>query len=424
MAASPKKLTPRFIASVKPAAPGTRLEIRDTETRAFALRVTDRGKKSFVMDLRWPGSKTPAKRTIGDADVMSLADARAIARGWLELVAKGVDPKAAKRQQEAEEARERAITFGAVAEDYCREHLAKLRRGAKDAQEIRRELVSRWGKRPVTQLTRDDVLQMVEEIKARGNLATAHLVLSHAKRLWRWAIHQPSTSYGITTNPTREISPKFAIGKKSQRDRVLSDGELAAAWHVLARMEDPAARCLQLITLTGMRREEAAQLSWKEVDLEERLITLPAARFKSGVKFAIPLSDDAVALLRGLERGDRGNFVFSNWGGAIAVNGWSQFMRGLRPLVAEELGHEPEESWSPHDIRRTVRTSFSRLRVPREISELAIGHVKVGLVRAYDLWEAMDERREAFDKWAELLRSIITPPQPGTVVQIKGRRSA
>jgi integrase len=276
----------------------------------------------------------------------------------------------------------------------------------------------------VASISRDDVLNMVEEIKAKGNLATAHLVLSHAKRLWRWAIHQPSTRYGITTNPTREISPKLAIGKKSQRDRVLSDDELRAAWGALARMDDPAARCLQLIMLTGMRREEAAQLSWKEVDLEERLITLPAQRFKSGVKFAIPLCDDAVTLLRGLARGDRGDFVFSNWGGVIAVNGWSQFMRELRSLVAEELGHEPEESWSPHDVRRTVRTSFSRLRVPREISELAIGHVKVGLVRAYDLWEAMDERREAFDKWAELLRSIITPPPPaGTVVQMKRRRA-
>ena len=421
MPAIKKKLTPRFIESVKPAPAGTRLEIRDTEVRSFALRVTDRGARSFILDLRWPGSRTPAKRTIGDAGVMTLADARTIARGWLELVEKGIDPAAVKRQHEAEEARERAITFASVAEAYIAEYLSSKRRGAKDAQEIRRELISRWGRRPVTSITRDDVLELIEATKARGKLAMAHLILSHAKRLWRWAIHQPSKRYGIVTNPTREISPQIAIGKKRQRDRVLSDVELAAAWHALAGMDDPAARCLQLIMLTGMRREEAAQLSWKEVDLEGRLITLPAARFKSGVKFAIPLSDDAVTLLRGVEHGDRGHFVFSNWGGAIAVNGWSVFMRALRARVAEELGHEPEESWSPHDIRRTVRTSFSRLRVPREIAELAIGHVRTGLIKAYDLWEAMEERREAYDKWAGLLRSIITPPKPGTVVTMKRR---
>ena len=74
-----KKLTPRFIESVKPAAAG-RDEYRDTEVRAFALRVTPNGKKSYILDLRWPGSKAPAKRTIGDAGIMSLADARQIAR--------------------------------------------------------------------------------------------------------------------------------------------------------------------------------------------------------------------------------------------------------------------------------------------------------------------------------------------------------
>ena len=98
-------------------------------------------------------------------------------------------------------------------------------------------------------------------------------------------------------------------------------------------------------------------------------------------------------------------------------------MRELRPLVAEELGHEPEESWSPHDIRRTVRTSFSRLRVPREIAELAIGHVKVGLVRAYDLWEAMEERREAYRQVGRAASDSSPPPEPGTVVPMKRRRA-
>ena len=326
-----KKLTPRFVDERQAGRCRHAIEYRDTEVRSFALRVTDRGERSFILDLRWPGSRTPAKRTIGDAGVMTLADARTIARGWLELVEKGDRPRRGEAAAEAEEARERAITFASVAEAYIAEYLSSKRRGAKDAQEIRRELISRWGRRPVTSITRDDVLELIEAIKARGKLAMAHLILSHAKRLWRWAIHQPSKRYGIVTNPTREISPQIAIGKKRQRDRVLSDVELAAAWHALAGMDDPAARCLQLIMLTGMRREEAAQLSRKEVDLEGRLITLPAARFKSGVKFAIPLSDDAVTLLRGVEHGDRGDFVFSNWGGAIAVNGWSEFMRELRP---------------------------------------------------------------------------------------------
>jgi len=376
------------------------------------------------MNMRWPGGTMSIRRKIGDAAVMPLAEARDIAREWLRLVEKGDDPEKGKKQREAEEARARAVPFEVVAEAYIAEWLVDKKRGAKDAQEIRRELVSRWRGRPVTQITRDDILVAVEAVKARGKLATAHLVLSHAKRIWRWALHQPSSRYGITENPTREVSPQLAIGQKAHRDRVLSDAELLITWRTLASMVEPEAHCLQLIMLTGMRRGEAEGLTWKEVDLDgERLITLQAARFKSNVKFAYPLSNDAVTLLRGIERGKRGDFVFSNNGGVSAISGWSRFVDKLRKLVAEEIGREPDVNWSPHDIRRTVMSNLSRLRVRQEIAELAIGHVKTGLVKAYNTWEAMDERREAFEAWASLLRTLVTPPQPGKVVTME-RRSA
>lgn len=417
-----RKLTDRFVHAVKPPIEG-RDSYPDTEVPHFMLRVTASGTKSYALNLRWPGTGEAAKRTVADATKVSLADARKMARDQLSLVEQGIDPREQERRQAEAEARQRGVLFEAVVDDYCAEHLARLRRGEKDGQDIRRELVSRWRGRPITEITRDDVLAVVEEIKAKGKFAMAHLTLNHAKRLWRWAIHQPSWRYGITTNPTREVSPAIAIGKKAQRDRVLTDAELAATWHALAKMQDPAARCLQLIMLTGMRREEAAQLSWKEVDLDgERMITLPAARFKSGVKFAIPLSDDAMALLRGIKRGKAAHFVFSNDEGETAVNGWSQFMKKLRSSVAENLGDEPEQSWSPHDLRRTVRTSLSRLRVSQEIAELAIGHVRVGLVGRYNLWEAMDERREAFVAWADFLRKIVTPAPAGKVLTMKPAR--
>ena len=110
-----KRLTPRFINSVKKATDGTRAEFRDTEVKAFALRVTESGAKSYVMNMRWPGSKVPMRRTIGDAAMMTLADARKIAREWLALVEKGIDPREKAREEAEAEARERAITFASVA---------------------------------------------------------------------------------------------------------------------------------------------------------------------------------------------------------------------------------------------------------------------------------------------------------------------
>ena len=167
------------------------------------------------------------------------------------------------------------------------------------------------------------MLAVVEAIKAKGQFAMAHLTLNHAKRLWRWAIHQPSTRYGITTNPTREVSPAIAIGKKEKRDRVLTDVELATHGTPLPRGGPGSAMSTTRHAHRHAARGGGATL-WKEVDLDgERMITLTAARFKSAVGFAIPLSDDAMTLLRGIERGKSAHFVFSNDEGGTAVNGWS-----------------------------------------------------------------------------------------------------
>jgi hypothetical protein len=90
----------------------------------------------------------------------------------------------------------------------------------------------------------------------------------------------------------------------------------------------------------------------------------------------------------------------------------------------KELG-KPKQDWSAHDVRRTVRTAFSKLEVPDSVAELAIGHVKVGLNKTYNLWEAFPQRREAFEKWEALLNEIVTPPASGMVLTMKkGKRVA
>ena len=91
-------------------------------------------------------------------------------------------------------------------------------------------------------------------------------------------------------------------------------------------------------------------------------------------------------------------------------------------LVAEELGHEPEP-FVIHDLRRTVRTRLSQLRVSPEIAELVIGHGRKGITRVYDQHEALDERREALELWAARLRSIVTPP-PENVTDLEEERRA
>jgi integrase len=318
-----------------------------------------------------------------------------------------------------------------VAEDYIAEDLAGKRRGAKDAQEIRRELTPRWGKLPVAHLTRDDVLELIEAIKARGHAAMARNILSHIKRIFTWACHQKSTRYGPLDNPADIVSPKRVIGPKKPRQRHLSNDELRALWRACLREGYPCGDAVRLMLLTGGRREEIAQARWRELNQHEMLLTIPPERFKSDAEHLMPLSSSASDLMQALPRHAEGDFMFSTTLGAKPINGWSnakdaidrRMLRTLRALArarGESAGEFKFERWVLHDLRHTIRTRMAELRVPDNIAEMVIGHGKKGMARVYDQHSYEPEMREACEAWAEMLRDIVAGA-PAKVTRLKRR---
>src|SRR5215470_10555142 len=116
-AVSRHNLTDRFINSRKPAPSGQRQEYADAIVPGLTLRVTDRGHKSFALIARYPSNpKNPTRRALGDVGVIGLDEARQKARKWLELVGKGIDPKAEEARQRAALQRRQVTTFSAVAD--------------------------------------------------------------------------------------------------------------------------------------------------------------------------------------------------------------------------------------------------------------------------------------------------------------------
>jgi hypothetical protein len=93
----------------------------------------------------------------------------------------------------------------------------------------------------------------------------------------------------------------------------------------------------------------------------------------------------------------------------------------LRAL-ARRRGEDPAKvklaHWTNHDIRRTVRTNMSALRVPEEVREAVLAHVRPGIKGTYDLYDYFDEKRDALEKWAARLREIMTPA-PANVVKLR-----
>jgi integrase len=408
-----KRLTDRTLQTLKAAPTGSRYDVMDTDVRGFGVRVDDQGRKAFVLITRYPGSSNPSRRVVGEYGVMTLADAREKAREWRKLIAAGTDPRTEEDRQKRAELRRQENSFASVAEAYFADiKRRKLRRAWEVEHEMRREFAA-WFKRPITDISRADVLSVVEAALARDAPWQAHHVLSYASRIFNWAIERGT--YGLDHSPCERMRPAKIIGLKEPRTRVLTDEELRALWH--AKLPYPLGPLVQLLLLTGQRRTEVAEARWGEFDFDRALWLIPQARMKAGAAHVVPLVPDAIAVLDALPRFEHGDHLFSTTFGAKAINGFSKGKQLIDKAMSKQLGH-PVSPWVLHDCRRTMRTHLSALPVPDLVRELVIGHTKKGLHRVYDQYAYLDEKRHALELWSARLRSIVTPP-PANVVPLR-----
>jgi integrase len=406
-------LTPKFIASPKPAAAGTRAYYWDALVPSLGVAVTARGTKSFILYRRWPGSRAPARRTLGNANKLPLAEARQRARDWLALVARGIDPKTQAREAAVAAQRQRRTTFAAVAEAWLAEEVKPQRRAEHVTREVRGEFVPLWGHRPITAITTLDIRDAIKA-KAATAPAQARNLLGHLNRLFAWAVAQQS--YGLTANPIAPLKPTKLIGRVVLRQRVLNNDELRALWAAAVKLDYPFAPLLQMLVLTGQRRSEVGEARWCEFDLAQRLWVIPPERMKANAAHVVPLVDEVCTLLAGLPRFRHGDYCFSTVFGAKPVTGFSAFKRRLDRLMGTAL----TEPFTLHDVRRTMRTHLSALPITDMVRELVIAHAQPGLHRVYDQHAYLDEKRRALELWAARLHAIVNPP-PTTVTQLRPR---
>jgi hypothetical protein len=183
------KLTDRGLQALKPAEPGNRYTVWDTEAAGFGVRVTDRGVRTFIVMRRQAGRRNPVRVSLGKyPDELSLSEARDLAGDAKKLLKSGVHPREHEEQRRREKARERKDTFESVAEAFIARHVAGLRAKRDAENAIRRDLVPPWRSRAIISITKHDVVEVIEDIISRrgtpGKVCyAAHHSLSYAKKL-------------------------------------------------------------------------------------------------------------------------------------------------------------------------------------------------------------------------------------------------
>src|SRR4029079_17572067 len=256
------------------------------------------------------GRLNPGRRAIAEYGRMSLEDAREEARSWHRLLHSGIAPRIEIERQRLSEGRRQENSFASVAEAYFT-HIKRQgqRRAAETEREMRREFVARWGARRITDITRHDLLQIIEAALERGAPWQAHHLFRYAKRLFNWAIERGV--YGLEHAPTHGMRPARIIGEKKPRTRVLSDAELKVLWITSEQLGYPYGPLVRLLMLTGQRKSEVAEAQWSEFDRAKRQWSIPPERMKTDAAHLVPLTDDAVQVLEGLPRFRSGDHLFS-----------------------------------------------------------------------------------------------------------------
>jgi integrase len=430
--AAKRDFTDRFLKSIKPAEPGKRLIIYDAQVPGFGIRVTERSREdskgSFVLVARFPGSDNPVPRRIGDYPALSLAKARQIAREWREDLRQGIDPKAKEAERRRQEQRRRADTFAAVFGAYADERLSTLRTGADVKRAIEAHVVTQWGERPLTDIRRADVNELVRELR-KGAPIRANRVLAYLKTFFGWCVDQDLI----------EASPAAAVkrpSKEVKRDRVLTDAEIRAIWEACGEL-GAFGRAFRFMLATGQRRSEVGEMTWREIDRSNQLWTLSRERTKADRAHEVPLSSLALSIIDDCPR--LGEYVFSTGrsaraqtGGAASarpISGWSKAKAALDKLALtkanaiaiERCEEAPTKfsDWHLHDLRRTAATHMAKLGADRVVIGKVLNHAEQEVTAIYDRHRYDAEKRRALEAWAQRLHEIVGASEEVKIVPMR-----
>ena len=399
-----KALTVRAVESVKAGA--ERREIPDGLLRGLYLVIQPgSGSKSWAVRYRRDG--LPRKHTIGNYPALDLVHAREMAAKALRAVAEGRDPGAEKQQ-----ARTAAPdTVAAVVADFIEKH-CKRRNRSSTVEETERlfrlHVLPRWRNRPVQSITRD-VRILLDQVIAGGSPVAANRTLAAVRLFFNWAVAHDIVAASPCAGVTRPTP-------ETPRDRVLGASEITAVWHAATAMGGPFGPLVQLLVLTGARRDEVAQMRWSELDLVGCVWRLPPARTKNGKPHEIPLSTLAVAILQALPRIDDSDYVLTTNGRAAASN-FGKNKRRFGALLPPDM-----PAWTLHDLRRSVASGMAKLGISLPVIEKVLNHTSgsfAGIVDVYQLHDFADEKRQALQRWASHIEQLITPTK---VTALRGQR--
>lgn len=407
----------------------------------FAICVYPTGTKSWFFIYQWDGKR--CFMPLGKYPTMTLASAaKAFEEQWT-IFSSGRNPATVKEEEQA--ALDAAPTVKKLVEDYLKRYAEKNKKSwQEDKRILEKEILGmkaagqrqagavNWSKRKAADITKRDVIILLDKIVDRGAPGTANNTFKIIRTMFNWACEKSI----LESSPCDRVKmPAPTV----DRDRVLDAAEIKTLWAALAdksiSMKPEVRQMLKLVLITAQRPGEISGMHTTEIDGE--WWNIPAERSKNGKAHRVYLTGLArVIIAEAIQRVRRireipadaeySGFIFPCPHHAkIKPIQRHAMSRGLKrnesPDGTTTLGIA---TWTPHDLRRTAASKMSELGFMDEIIDAVLNHAKQGIIATYNRNRYDAEKQQALEAWERRLIGITTDKDMSNVIPIQGRKAA
>jgi integrase len=318
------------------------------------------------------------------------------------LLATGVDPSAERKARKAARAAEMAretSTFELVAREWFEKYSPIWASGhaATVIRRLERDVFPWLGGRPVGEIAAVELLEVLRRVEARGALETAHRIKQICGQVFRYAIATGRAS----RDPSGDLRGALPPVKETHHAAITKPAEVAALLGAMKRYRGSfVVRCaLLLAPLVFVRPGELRKAEWSEIDLDGAVWRIPAERMKLRREHLVPLSRQAVTVLKELRPlTGSGRFVFPSMRTTTRPMSENAITAALR-----RMGYE-QGTMTAHGFRTTASTLLNELGWPADAIERQLAHAERDAVRgAYNRAEFLTDRRHMMQAWADHL---------------------
>jgi integrase len=391
-----KRLTDKEVENAKPKTKNYRLYdgdnlqllVRTSGTKVWQYPYTFKNKKTFYTIGEYHKNK---------AGTLGIKEARIKRHEVRALINQGIDPNVRKKERIHGVDGEEETTFEALGREWHSKGTWVPKHAKNTLKSLEMDIFPHIGSKQVTDVTRKDIINIIQAVEARGAYDVAHRICQRCVAIFDHAIvkgvcdDNPALGRSkIIQRPKRQNRPHF---KESQLPEFL---QKLANYHG----RDYVKMAMQLLVITFLRPGELRNLRWTDVDFKKAAITIPADRMKMNRDHMVPLSNQALCLLAELKKVTGNNELLFP---GVKNNG-KPISDVTLTKVLQVMGYIGENKVVPHGFRHTASTILNENSFNSDWIERQLAHVEKNSVRrAYNHAEYLDDRKKMMQWYADHL---------------------